>query len=91
VRVKGKQQPVGIHELLDAAPGSLEQAGRAALFTRGLAAYRAQDFAAAEALFADLADRLADGPGKVFRERCRHYQEDPPPAEWDGVEVRKTK
>jgi adenylate cyclase len=91
VRVKGKQKPVGIHELLDAAPGSLEQAGRAALFTRGLAAYRAQDFAGAEALFADLADRLGYAPGKVFRERCHHYQEEPPPADWDGVEVRKTK
>ncbi len=54
VRVKGKQQPVGIHELLDAAPGSLDQAGRAALFARGLAAYRAQDFTGAATLFADL-------------------------------------
>jgi adenylate cyclase len=91
VRVKGKQKPVGIHELLDAAPGSLDQAGRATLFARGLAAYRAQDFAGAAALFADLADRLGDGPGKIFHERCHHYQEDPPPADWDGVEVRKTK
>jgi adenylate cyclase len=91
VRVKGKQKPVGIHELLDAAPGSLDQAGRAALFARGLAAYRAQDFAGAATLFADLADRLGDGPGKVFQERCRHYLEDPPPPDWDGVEVRTTK
>jgi adenylate cyclase len=91
VRVKGKQKPVGIHELLDAAPGSPDQAGRAALFARGLAAYRAQDFAGAAALFSDLADRLGDGPGKIFQERCRQYQEDPPPADWDGVEVRKTK
>jgi adenylate cyclase len=91
VRVKGKQQPVGIHELLDAAPGSLDQAGRAALFARGLAAYRAQDFSGAAALFADLADRLGDGPAKVFAERCRHYLAEPPPADWDGVEVRKTK
>ena len=91
VRVKGKQKPVGIHELLDAAPGSPDQAGRAALFASGLAAYRAQDFAGAAALFADLADRLGDGPGRIFHERCRHYQEDPPSADWDGVEVRKTK
>ncbi|MFY9822337.1 MAG: adenylate/guanylate cyclase domain-containing protein [Thermoanaerobaculia bacterium] len=91
VRVKGKQKPVGIHELLDAAPAPPDQAERATLYARGLAAYRARDFAAAEALFADLAGRLDDGPGKIFRERCHHYQEDPPPAEWDGVEVRKTK
>jgi adenylate cyclase len=87
VQVKGKQKPVGIHELLDAAPGSPDQATRAALFAQGLAAYRAQDFAGAAALFAD----LADGPGRIFQERCRHYLEDPPPPDWDGVEVRKTK
>jgi adenylate cyclase len=91
VRVKGKQQPVGIHELLAAAPAPPDQSERAVLYARALAAYRARDFAAAEILFADLADRLDDGPGRAFRERCRQYQEDPPPAEWDGVEVRKTK
>jgi adenylate cyclase len=91
VRVKGKLKPVGIYELLAAAPAPLDQVERATLYARGLAAYRARDFAAAEAIFADLADRLGDGPGKTFRERCRHYQEDPPPADWDGVEVRKTK
>ena len=91
VRVKGKLKPVGIYELLDAAPAPPDQVERATLYARGLAAYRARDFAAAEAIFGDLADRLNDGPGKIFRERCRHYQEDPPPADWDGVEVRKTK
>jgi len=87
VRVKGKQKPVGIYELQCIAPGPIEQKERASLFERGLAAYRAQDFAAAEGIFAG----LGDGPGKIFRERCRHYQEEPPPAGWDGVEVRKTK
>jgi adenylate cyclase len=91
VRVKGKQQPVGIHELLDAVPAPAAQTERAALYGRGLAAYRARDFAGAGAIFADLAERLGDGPGKTFRDRCRHYLEDPPPADWDGVEVRKTK
>lgn len=91
VRVKGKQQPVAIHELLGVLPAPPDQVERAALYARGLAAYRGRDFAAAEALFADLADRLGDGPGRVFRDRCREYQEDPPPADWDGVEVRKTK
>jgi adenylate cyclase len=91
VRVKGKLKPVGIYELLAAAPAPPDQLERATLYAQGLAAYRARDFDAAEAIFGDLADRLDDGPGKIFRERCRHYQEDPPPADWDGVEVRKTK
>ena len=91
VRVKGKQKPVGLYELMDAAPAPAAQAERTALYARGLAAYRARDFEAAEAVFADLAARLSHGPGKAFIERCRHYREDPPPADWDGVEVRKTK
>jgi adenylate cyclase len=91
VRVKGKLKPVGIHEVLAAVPAGARPAEQAALYARGLAAYRARDFAAAEAIFTDLAERLGDGPAALFRERCRQYQEEPPPADWDGVEVRKTK
>jgi adenylate cyclase len=91
VRVKGKQQPVGIHELVDAAPAGPGQTERAVFYARALAAYRERRFDEAEALFADLAERLNDGPAGAFRYRCRHYREDPPPADWDGVEVRKTK
>ena len=91
VRVKGKQKPVAIYELLDAQPAPPDQAKRAGLYAQGLAAYRARDFAGAETLFAALEERFKDGPARAFRERCRHYQEDPPPADWDGVEVRKSK
>ncbi|HYX23403.1 MAG TPA: adenylate/guanylate cyclase domain-containing protein, partial [Thermoanaerobaculia bacterium] len=87
VRVKGKRQPVGIYEVLDVARDQ-EQAER---FACGLAAYRARDFAAAEAIFADLVERLGDGPAKLFTERCSKYREEPPPEAWDGVEVRISK
>ena len=87
VRVKGKRQPVGIYEVLDVARDQ-EQAER---FACGLAAYRARDFAAAEAIFTELAERLGDGPAKLFSGRCRKYQEEPPPDGWDGVEVRISK
>jgi len=90
VRVKGKQQPVGLFELMSLEPASPADRERAALFAGGLAAYRGRDFAAAEAVFARLAAG-SDGAARLFEERCRHYREDPPPADWDGVEVRKTK
>ncbi len=32
-----------------------------------------------------------DGPSKVYFERCKHYMESPPPEDWDGVFVMKTK
>jgi len=32
-----------------------------------------------------------DGPSKVYYARCAHYMENPPPEDWDGVFVMKTK
>lgn len=32
-----------------------------------------------------------DGPSKVYLARCKHYVETPPPEDWDGVFVMKTK
>jgi adenylate cyclase len=87
VRVKGKRQPVGIY-VIPADPHNQEGAEG---FARGLASYRARDFAAAEATFAELAERLDDGPSKLFSGRCRKYLQEAPPEDWDGVEVRISK
>ena len=32
-----------------------------------------------------------DGPSKVYYARCKHYIDNPPPEDWDGVFVMKTK
>lgn len=32
-----------------------------------------------------------DGPSKIYVERCQDYIADPPPPDWDGVYVMKTK
>jgi len=32
-----------------------------------------------------------DGPSKVYYARCKHYIENPPPEDWDGVFVMSTK
>ena len=32
-----------------------------------------------------------DGPSKIYYVRCKHYMDDPPPEDWDGVFVMKTK
>lgn len=32
-----------------------------------------------------------DGPSTEYMKRCRDYKENPPPADWDGVYVMKTK
>jgi hypothetical protein len=32
-----------------------------------------------------------DGPSKVYYARCKHYIDNPPPPDWDGIFVMKTK
>ena len=32
-----------------------------------------------------------DGPSKVYYVRCKHYIDNPPPEDWDGVFVMQTK
>jgi hypothetical protein len=61
-------------------------------FAEGRKAYQKKDFLQARDCFA-AALRLDknDGPSKVYYYRCKHYLENPPPDDWDGVFVMKTK
>ena len=62
------------------------------LFTEGRKFYKLMNYEKAKGLFAEaLKVDEEDGPSKVYLERCQHYIEDPPPEDWDGVFVMKTK
>lgn len=93
VRVKGKTEPVIIHQLVGiegqvpAKKLTLIEMGRDAL-----AAYRRQDWTGARTRFEALLDLdPQDGPARLFLERIAAFAADPPPADWDGVYVAKTK
>lgn len=61
-------------------------------FAEGRRYYKMMDFAKAlEAFQEALAMDPEDGPSKVYVERCTFYLENPPPEDWDGVFVMKTK
>ncbi len=93
LRVKGKLEPVVVHELL-ARKGELptEKQRVVALYLEGLAAYKRRDFAAAKDRFqAALALDPADGPSRVYLHRAEEYLQSPPPPDWDGVYVLKSK
>lgn len=91
VRPKGKRQPVRIFELVGEAD-RVDPATRARLdrFAEGLAAYRAQRFDAAAALFAPLAE-AGDPPAQIFLERIAGFREAPPPEQWDAVHTLTSK
>ncbi len=90
IRVKGKDQPVAVHEVLgyhndDTFP-NLEEA--VAAFAEGLAKYRAADWPRAIKCFeAALKANAKDKPSKIYLERCQHYLKTPPGKDWNGVWV----
>jgi adenylate cyclase len=92
VRVKGKREPVAIHELLALAPAQPALAELVSRFGRGLSAYRAQRWDEAIARFRE-ADGLRGGDpaSRTYVERCEAMRLAPPAPEWDGVFEMRTK
>jgi tetratricopeptide (TPR) repeat protein len=62
------------------------------LFAQGRKLYKLMQFDEAQKYFGEaLKTDPTDGPSKVYYQRCAHYAENPPPEDWDGVFVFKTK
>jgi adenylate cyclase len=91
VRVKGKQEPVTIYELLarihNPCPlSSIE------LFEQGLQAYYQRDFLTALKKFQlFLEQNPNDYLTQLYIQRVNEYISSPPPADWDGVHEMKSK
>ncbi len=61
-------------------------------FAEGRKLYKMMKFADARAAFANALEiDPEDGPSKVYYARCKHYIENPPPEDWDGVFVMQSK
>jgi len=80
LRVKGRQLPVRVHELVGLA--GTPPPAHLARFAEGLTHYRARRFAEAREAF--LASPK-DPPSRVFAARCETWMNQPPPEDWDGV------
>ncbi|MFC5456919.1 CHASE2 domain-containing protein [Prosthecobacter fluviatilis] len=93
--VKGRSQPAEVYELVgftnEISPETEECLH---LFEKGVAAYQSQRWDAAIAFFERSARREIhqdSNPSLVMKERCEVMKIHPPPADWDGVYVMKTK
>jgi adenylate cyclase len=94
IRVKGKNRPVSIYELLSKASEAQTETDRQffALFERGREAYLGRTFPEAIALFTQaLALRPDDKTSQLHLERSQDYLEAAPPPDWDGVHTMKSK
>jgi adenylate cyclase len=93
VAVKGRVEGIPIFEPMGKV-GEVEESvvEEAYLFEKVLGHYRAQRFEEAERLLAELASASPNTKVyKLFRERIFQYRYNPPPADWNGVWVFKTK
>jgi len=90
VQVKGRGQAVTVSELIgereEEAPGWLGP------FQTGRKAYLARHWDEAAARFQEVLQlNPGDGPAELFLSRCREFQRQAPPPEWNGVVVLESK
>lgn len=93
LQVKGKSEPIGVYELMgeaalrDAEPGRL-----VARFEQAFDLYRARRWDDAERILLELAHRFADdGPTAALLRRIAEYRAAPPPDDWNGAYVARSK
>ena len=94
LRVRGRQQPVAVFEVLDYAPPELLPHLRyvVSLYNEGLERYRQRQWEAARRMFDEaLQFKPDDGPAQLYRRRCEHFLLAAPPDAWDGVWVLTSK
>ena len=92
VRVKGKENPVSIFELMDHRIDENLLKKEIALNEQALQAYRTADWTVAERIYKELLE-LTDRPQKytLFLERIENFKINPPKADWLGVFDHQTK
>lgn len=92
VRVKGKLEPVRIYELLCEGAPSPELSRQLELYNAALTFYQHKQFKEAFETFSQITTLFQnDTVSEIYINRCQNYIESPPPLDWDGVFVMKTK
>ncbi len=90
VKVKGKNEPVEIFEVLDVGAPSEEFRDEYAKYKEALLAYRGSLFHDALAIFKELHEKSGGFLYNIYVERCEHFIENPP-VDFDGVFTFTTK
>jgi len=86
VKVKGKNLPIRVYELLGLKGGTEEKlVKKARLFESGLPLFRGRKFPEAVTVFESvIAAHGEDHASEEYIERCKNYIKDEPPSDWDG-------
>ena len=90
VAVKGKTKGVRIYTVKKSLDPREKEAWE--FHNAAMDEYYKRNFRRAVALFTDVSQLLPDDyASELLMRRCELYEKNPPPADWDGVEVMKTK
>jgi tetratricopeptide (TPR) repeat protein len=90
VAVKGKKRGVKIYSVKRRLNKVEERAWKR--HNQAMESYYARDFDAAIEAFESVLKLVPnDANAEMILDRCRRYRVDPPPENWDGVEVMKSK
>jgi adenylate cyclase len=92
--VKGRVEPLKTFELLQELNGTVDPALEKFLesYTEALSFYKGRRWADARRKFEEaLSLRPHDQPARLYVDRTTLYESNPPPEDWDGVFVLKTK
>jgi adenylate cyclase len=92
IRVKGKNKPVTIYELLATSDEAAKYDDLLTIYNCALENYRAGNWIEAAGSFGEIMrTRPLDGPTQVLLQRCIEFIDEPPPPGWDGVYVARSK
>jgi len=92
VQVKGKTEPVEIFTLVSAKETQTDFLKRLETYEAGFRRFRDRDFTQAKILFSQFLEFYPeDALAKMYLERALEYEEQPPDAAWNAVEVFKKK
>jgi len=92
IRVKWKQQPIKIYELIN-FKWDLREDQKEMLFSYRIASnlYLNWEFSESLIHFNNIVKKWWDKPSMTFKERCEFYIKNPPGKDWDGVWTMKDK
>jgi adenylate cyclase len=91
VRVKGKKEPVAIHELVGEKEVIVYSGEFLSHYEEALRLYKKMEWDAAYQEFKKGLQIRDDEVSRMYVKRCRHLKKYPPGEEWDGIFTLKTK
>jgi hypothetical protein len=94
IQVKGKSRPTWVYESLGHHTAeTFPKLGPVAIaYEAGLDCYQRRDWKGALGHFGEALDLAPhDRPSRIFLDRCRYYQQNPPADSWNGVWVMEQK